>query len=132
MLIEETDSISSLIDEEDDWMDERPDENDFIDYFDKEYEWLSILILDRLLGKINEPGLLSQDSFEIGYDYEPYERKDEQIPYILRDLNTEDDSEAEKEQHPLILAILKEEEQEDTKPEETEDFHQDFEERKAA
>jgi len=136
MLIEESDSISSLVDEDDNDRDKRLDETDFINYFDEDYSWLDVLIMQKLLGKINEPGSVFQDFSGPGYDYEPYERKDEQVPYVLRDLNKEEeDSKLEKERHPLILTLSREEpeqEEEESQPEKTADFEPEIEERKAA
>ena len=134
MLLEEPDSISSLIDDEDDnERDKRLDETDFIDYCEKTYDWLHILILGKLLVKINAPEQVFQDSFETGYDYKQYQRKDEQVPYVLRDLNKEEED-SKKEEYPLILPPLREEQEKKEKgikPEET-DSESGIKERKAA
>lgn len=130
-LLEDFFTTSNFIEDDVD-IDKRLDETDFIDYCDKEYEWLGILILEKMLGKINSPNNIFQDFLEIGYDYEPYEEREEQIPYFLRGFDLEEDHESEKEKHPLILTILKDDEQEEINPEEESDFHPEIEERKAA
>jgi hypothetical protein len=112
MPIEETYSISSLVSEEDsNSKDERLDETDIIDYCEEDYEWLHILILNRLLKRINNPeeAVRGEHSYKNNYLKEPAE-----VPYILRDLNKA------------------EQEEKKTEPEETEDLEYEIEERMAA
>lgn len=82
MLIEESDSISSLIAEDDD-KDRVLDEADFINYFERDYRWLNLLENLRLMRRINEPEKNIRKDSESGYTSD-YLKEPAEVPYILK------------------------------------------------
>ncbi|MBW2965859.1 hypothetical protein KY342_02015 [Candidatus Woesearchaeota archaeon] len=104
MLSKENFSISNLFDEnkskayeDNKEVDQGPEESDFLlNYFDKDYRRIDLWATLRLLGRINKPEDIFEDSAEnIEYNNDYLEESNpEKIPYILRvlDQNLDDDN----------------------------------------
>ncbi|MBW2981475.1 hypothetical protein KY343_01215 [Candidatus Woesearchaeota archaeon] len=96
MLIEESDSISSLVAEDYD-PEKILDETDFLDYFESGYNWLNLLENLRLLKIINDPeNNIGVNPFGVSYAG-GYLKEPAELPYILRVLKKEDEELSTKE-----------------------------------
>jgi len=106
-------STSDIFDEKE--KDEAPDETDFLDYGDENYDKIhDIWSRFCLIKKINQPNSNNNIPFEIDYSEDYLNSIATQTPYVLREPNEEDPEELS---NPLELKLQKQ----DKKPEEQEE-----------
>jgi hypothetical protein len=129
---------SNLPEDDDNDIDKRLDETDFINPLEEGIEWIEMFRVQNILSKINAPGAsYTQTQSETNYETYNYESPaEQQIPYLLKVLNQNEDDEKTKPS-PLELKLPRKEDEEKMlvlkTPEPEEEHHEeDQEERRAA